>query len=660
MNITDSEFAPYHHNDPKRRKYSPKAEDQEFIAWDGEGITPPGQYRQNFVLFGNSKGFRVVGNRLSTEECLQVILDTERNYPTAIHVGFAFGYDTEMILADLEIRHLHILRSRGHVRWRGYRIEYRKGKWLQITYKTKEESVTARIWDVWSFFGTSFIKAVEEYLGEIPELVQIKSGKASRGDFTYADLDSHIIPYWETELVLTVKLMNSLRERLYGAGLKIRQWHGPGAIATYAMRERRVDVNMAVCPDEVSQASQYAYAGGRFELFKVGWHKGPVYAYDIRSAYPSAIAELPNLANGRWVHRPAPTEVERFGIYKIRFRSGELFSSRPMPYFFRDENYAIHYPNVTEGWYWSPEASLAKYHPSEAEILEGWVFEHDENDKPLAWIREIYATRAEWKRAGNPSQIALKLLMNSMYGKFAQRVGWERFNGPPRWHQLEWAGYITSRTRAILFRAMAEAHSKGGLLGVETDGIFSAVPLSLHVGESLGEWELSTFDSMLYLQSGFYFKRDGEKWVSKYRGFDHGSITVEDAITALAKWKPWDSSISRRGSLLGTTTRFTSMGTYLRMPNAEEWRNVWITGPRDLQLGSDGKRVHRPMFCPECQQQVSPADAAHTLTIHTPVGGASIPHSLPWVGKDENPFRVDTMDLLPIQGRTDSDARRSR
>lgn len=650
MKINDATVKPYH--DIRKRKYGDPFT-AEFIAWDGEGITPEGKYRQNFVLFGNSKGFRVLSQRLTTDECLALIIDTERAYPTAIHVGFAFGYDTEMILADLSIRHLHVLKRRGHVRWKGYRIEYRKGKWFQVTLKNKDESVTARIWDVWSFFGTSFVAAVEEYLGNVPELERIKAGKSARHEFTYADLDEHIIPYWESELVLTVKVMDSLRERLYGADLRIRQWHGPGAIATYAMRRNNVQAAKAITPDEVNLASQFGYAGGRFELFKVGLHRGPVYAYDIRSAYPAAIADLPNLASGEWRHVSAPAEVERYGVYRIRFRHPELFSSRPMPYFYRDERHAIHYPNVVEGWYWSPEARIAKHFPGAAEILEGWVFDHDPADKPLSWIREVYATRAEWKRAGNPSQIALKLLMNSMYGKFAQRVGWERFNGPPKWHQLEWAGFITSKTRAILYRAMAESFANDGLLGVETDGIFSTVPLALDVGESLGQWECTVFDSMLYLQSGFYFKRESDRWSAKYRGFDRGSITVEDAISTLAKWRPWQEGQNRAGTLLGTTTRFTGMGTYLRMPNAEDWRNTWVTAPRDLTLGVDGKRVHRPMFCPQCQQKVSPADAPHTLTIYTPIGGASAPHSLPWAGKDENPFREDEL-LIPRKDLSDA------
>src|SRR5690606_12960194 len=100
---------------------------------------------------------------------------------------------------------------------------------------------------------------------------------------------------------------------------------------------------------------------------------------------------------------------------------------------------AVHFPNVVEGWYWSPEANLAQYLGGYAEILEGWEFESD-GTTPFEWVGDVYQTRAQWKQEGNPSQIALKLLMNSMYGKFAQRVGFKG-SSSPTWHQLEWAGW---------------------------------------------------------------------------------------------------------------------------------------------------------------------------------------------------------------------------
>lgn len=615
-----------------------KQENREFVAWDGEGITFPDQTQQSYVLFGNSKGFRIESSELSTEECLQLMLQTEREFPLAIHVGFAFTYDVEMILKDVPMGYMRDLKKHGYTWWRGYRIEFRKGKWFQVSIKTDSEHVVCKIWDIWSFFSTSFVVALEEYLGGSAEVDFIADNKKKRKLFEYSEMPL-IIEYWQSELRQMVLLMNTLRQRLFDADMRITRWHGPGAIATYEMTKRGVKASMATIPDAVAEASRFAYAGGRFELFKVGYHHDTAHSYDIRSAYPSAIRDLPNLTTGTWEFIENPKEIADFGVYNIKFAHPKIMVTRPMPFYYRDRNSAVHFPNVVEGWYWSPEAKLALSFGNEAEIVSGWVYS-DSGERPFSWIEDTYNLRAEWKRNGNPSQIALKLLMNSMYGKFAQRVGFKGKDSPT-WHQLEWAGYITSHCRARLFHAMMQAHTKGALIAVETDGIFTSEPLDfLNVGPNLGEWEHETYDSLIYLQSGFYFKKQNNEWISRSRGFDKGSITVEDSIAALGKWRPWQEE-APLGQILGTMTRFTTMGQWLTYHNGNAWRRTWNTTIRELNLGTDGKRVHRPLFCEACSQGMSPVDVMHDMTIYQTVGGHTFPHILPWIdAKTINPFRT--------------------
>jgi hypothetical protein len=68
----------------------------------------------------------------------------------------------------------------------------------------------------------------------------------------------------------------------------------------------------------------------------------------------------------------------------------------------------------------------------------------------------------------------------------------------------------------MVLDAMLDAQKQGGLIAVETDAVFSTVPLDLPIGEGLGEWECTTFDEMIYLQSGMYFGRQGTDWTEKY------------------------------------------------------------------------------------------------------------------------------------------------
>jgi hypothetical protein len=614
-------FTPYHKGHTSRN-----AATLPFVAWDGEGITPEGERRQNYVLFGNSLGYMVSGDKLTTAQCLNLIIDSARENPGAIHVGFSFSYDVEMILTDVPPSVMQILYRKGYCMYGGYRIEYKRGKWFQISRRVGEDKISARIWDVWGFFQCSFVDALRDNLPSISaeDLQRIEDGKAGRSQFGYSDLMSgRMIDYMRAELMYLVQMMTTLRTRLYDADLKIRQWHGPGAIASYAMKKNNMRDAMCLPPEPVNNAAQFAFFGGRFELFQIGYERNPVYAYDIRSAYPSGMALLPNLRTGSWRHFPdGVSQIARFGVYRIVYTNRVVNTVRPHPYPYRNNRHLISYPNIVQGWYWSPEAQMALSIP-DARIVEAWVFE-DDGTFPFSWIPEVYDRRAQWKREGNPSQMALKLLLNSMFGKTAQRVGWERTGTAPNWHQLEWAGYITSHARAKLFRAMIEAHAEDALLGVETDGIFTRSPLNLEIGEGLGQWESERYDGMIYLQSGFYHKRAGEKWVNKYRGFDKASVNVEDSVRALAQWRPWENS----GVLSGTTTRFATMGTWLT--STTDRRNVWSTEARSLVLGGDGKRKHDPEHCRACIDRHSPLERMHDLVVSEPLGGNSVPHHLPW------------------------------
>jgi hypothetical protein len=201
----------------------------------------------------------------------------------------------------------------------------------------------------------------------------------------------------------------------------------------------------------------------------------------------------------------------------------------------------------------------------------------------------------------------------------------------------------------MLFGAMMLAHARDALIGVETDAVFTSEPLPLDVGEGLGQWDHTTYDELIYLQSGFYFRKVNGSWFmrddngvetereyAKFRGFDRGSITLEDTIRALASWRPWDGETAQ---IVGTTTRFLTMGTYLRMHDPNTWRRVWASEMRTVKLGQDGKRIHVPSLCPLCAQGVSLADAMHPLFVSRPPGGRSRPHSLPWLAGTRNEFR---------------------
>lgn len=73
----------------------------------------------------------------------------------------------------------------------------------------------------------------------------------------------------------------------------------------------------------------------------------------------------------------------------------------------------------------------------------------------------------------------LKLALNSLYGKLAQRSG----SGP--YHDAAAAGLVTAMTRARLIEAIA--YDPEAVVIAATDGVFSLRPLPLDIGDGLGQ-----------------------------------------------------------------------------------------------------------------------------------------------------------------------------
>lgn len=656
--------APVYLNTAKNRDSKYKR----FIAWDGEGITRTNNTAQDYVLFGSSDfdfpPITVESGSLSTVDCLDYMLEVSAAHTSgknklAIHVGYAFGYDVEMILRDIPPKTMQVLYKNGHCRWailtgegmRHYYIEYRKRKWFTVSeIGSNSQGRSIRIWDIFTFWQTSMVNAVREYMGETEDLKFIMEGKANRDSF---DNMEYIEAYWRKEIIMYEQLADRLRENLYNAGLRINSWHGPGAVASFVLRQQTINTYMnPELYEEILEASQFAYAGGRFEAFKLGRNNGPVYSYDFRSAYPSAMTHLPCLApnHGVWRHYtdnvPKPHSPVSFGVYRIQYRNGGPnhmpVGSYPEPLFGRDRFSRIHFPHWVTSWYWTPEAYTVWNLPA-THVTEAWVWEPHCSCQPFAFVPEYYEQRRQWKAAGNHSQLALKLALNSLYGKMAQRVGGQ--NGRPKWHQLEYAGFVTSYTRARLWHAMRVAFASDSLISVETDGIFTSSPLPfgdgplshMPISHALGDIEATEYDDIVYVQSGFYWALRNDQWKLKARGFDRDKVKMDTLL------KQWDGQ-TNMGRLTVENTLFPGMGIWLQNHGR---RNVWEHTHKEMTIGNEGKRVHIPSACDSCMLNYSPSDTMHRLIISTPWLGFSKPHVIPWrTSPDEpiNPYHFLTDD----------------
>lgn len=626
---------------PQRNHHGGKVanRDRPFVAWDGEGPRDAG-----YALFGSSEGDEICHPYLHTEECLNLILDRERECPDAIHIWFGSNYDVSMILRDCSWSHLAALKYWTKTVWHGYAIEHIPHKWLSIS----KDGIRAKLYDIASFFGGSYVKALQDMrIGSDSEIAHLTSEKARRAEFLYAEI-AEIREYWRLELRLMPALADKLRDTFCDAGFDVTSWHGPGALATMAMRRHHVRDAMCHTPVSVRAAARYAFAGGRFELLRGGWIRRPVRNADIHSAYPGFARDLPDLTKGKW-RAGQYYEPGKFAVYRIRYKAVPALM-RPYPLFRRLRNGEVIWSHECEGWYWGPEAELVADDP-DAEFLEAHVFDEDNSaNRPFAWLAEYYTRRQYLKSIGSPLELTFKLIINSVYGQLAQRTGWNKGKRTaPRSHQLEWAGYITSACRAAVYKAAISCGAT--LISIDTDGVYAYGDdnfSDLDRGDGLGQWEVTDYSEGIFWQSGIYALRRGDAWEkAKTRGIPKGKYTADELIAAV---ESGEALHLRKKNFIGYGLALN--GQYDKL-------NTWEEVPHEVIFGGQGKRYHNTaLWCGKrgCQPD-SEGHVVHEF-IPRPVRWSpadtikSEPHYLPWLAN--NPLvegrkhMVDDMQVYEI------------
>jgi hypothetical protein len=681
-----------------------KVIDGRFIFWDSEGIDLSGPGKpQHCVLWGCSAEvdspliITQPGQKLTYKQICEYVCDVGSLHPGAKHVGFGFRYDQNMLVGTMPTFMRRRLYETGRISFRcrdsrgqtsRYYVHIVWGKFVRISRKGAGGEVSVRIDDIISFFHTSFLNQYKKFFPDWEkdeEFALVVSGKARRGvwsDFT--DL-AEITAYWRVEITRMERMISYFRDLMVSAGIYVHEWHGPGAVANFIRRENNLNVHEwggkeANLLPRVHEAVKHAYFGGRFEQGLVGRIQGPVYGIDINSAYPYALTKVPTLQEGGfWQHvEHAPASSDTFGVYRVRYHDSRYVSRRysfpqrsevfhPLPH--RTKRGQISYPSLTEGWYWAPEVRAAlDIHPDLVEVYEGYEWRAVTDEYPWRDVLEgLYEQRHAFKRNGNPAELAVKLAINSLYGKMAQRVGYNpQTNEPPRSHTLCVAGFVTAYCRAMIYRVVAQIPA-GDLVAIETDAVYTRVhpdklDLPTGIGKGLGEWGLDgTYDELMYVQSGVYAAKQDGRWLKlKTRGFSAALVNPPELASYLESLKPDAKWLPMQ--IEEETNDFIGLGLAILQAGDDDAKLAglhcqWKRGSRQIDPGGKGKRAHVMAMCRACREGHSALDGPHTLVTDHGLAGPvlkavtgrgpmpewnvfSAPHVLPWESSEEPEWRA--------------------
>ena len=589
----------------RKRPDKRKTREKLFVGIDGEGV---GRKNHRYMMLcwapetGPGKSLEALpGSRLRTAQCLDFIL----GIPARAKIyAFAFSYDLTHILKDLPNALLYKLlrpelrppppgtpphkRKPAPIKWRGYTLNIISRKFT--VQKGRQRRV---IWDVFAFYGCKFTAALKTWKAGDPEVIkEIERLKVQRSDFDKLTRNE-VRDYCLSECAMLAALVRKLVQAHNTAGLPLKTFYGAGSSASAALKKWKIDKEVRAGPDEVEQCAAHAFFGGRFEISKAGKIEGPVYGYDISSAYPYQCAFLPELENGTWTHVYDEEQAKNSTTALIRYSLPRQKSKDWGPLPFRTSDGGIAFPRASGGgWVWQSEYFAAKqlWKPR---FHEAWVYNTDDDRKPFAQMPEIYRRRLELGKEG-PGMV-LKLAANSVYGKTAQSVG----EAPP-FQSWVWAGMITAGCRAQLLELMALHKDLSNVVMVATDGLYSTEritpPAPIDTGthtehkKPLGGWEIKEVPSGLFsARPGIYFPLeraeveddDGEDIRARGVGRENMLTHWQLAIQAFEARKP-EVKLANVVRFNGAKNTIHKSGKgYKRSPLYGQWT------PKEIRLSFD-------------------------------------------------------------------------
>lgn len=507
---------------------------ERIIGIDGEGQGRLGsggaRHRYTYLAAADERGAKWhIGNTagLNTVECLDFILDLPRR---SLIFGYAFLYDLTKILQDLPDRALYLLfhderrqkivrgkdgkLSTRHipVRWRDYRINYVNRRFsVQDVYSKRR----ATVWDIFRFYQGKFTKALIDWeIASKERLTDMERMKDLRASFDQLSQEA-VHEYCDEECLYLSKLGRQLIKTHQDCGLELKHYYGAGSTASVLLDKMDVLRYRAPPLDEMKEAIASAFFGGRFENSCVGSVDGPVYNYDISSAYPYQAMLLPCLVCGQWEYTKDERKIRDSRLSLIHWTIGAIdqrqkaWGTLPV----RAKDGTISFPlSCDGGWTWKDEFLAAQRFNPNVRHTEAWSYNTDCDHRPFHQLGSIYRERVRIGKEARGN--VLKLGPNSVYGKVAQSRG----GIEPPFQSWIWAGNITSGCRAQLLEGLISASEYGdpwSVLMFATDGIWSTERLQFappaetgtaDLAKPLGGWEEKVFPAGVFaVRPGIYF-----------------------------------------------------------------------------------------------------------------------------------------------------------
>lgn len=351
-------------------------------------------------------------------------------------------------------------------------------------------------------------------------------------DYKQLKRDKKTLEYCKRDTEITYRFVNYYQKALNDIGCAMRFTIASSAMDLFA--RQFLKFGMYRIKDKYLDKMRLAYAGGRTEIFKTK-AQGQIQYMDVNSLYPYVMKKF-NYPDINSMFAGKSIDYEGVSEATIEYVSKDIH----VPYLPVKFAHKLLFPlGKLRGWWsnyelrYGVEQGLFKI----LKLHESVLFRHTV-DLFSEYVDYLYTMRKKYKEIktteGAFYDISLKLLMNSLYGKFGEQVSSqdvifdnegmikeivEKEKYYPSHTNYIVSLYVTAYARTVLFEGLTKVAKEGGdLLYCDTDSIqYVGKPDILECSLELGAFKSEgLFKSAEYFQPKNYvlYDKDGKPKVA--------------------------------------------------------------------------------------------------------------------------------------------------
>lgn len=499
----------------------------------------------------------------SLSDCLNFL--TQYRYELSHNFFYNLHYDVECI-AKFDKDFATELFTKGKAEIDNYKITYIPKKMFKIV---KNNRRVYYFTDIAQFYRMSLAEAGEKYLNK--KTHALKSSRSSLFDkYSLEEIGAYCVD----DAMTTKRLGELYLSKLNSLGLFPKICISAGNLSQIYVLQNANVPHLSDIPKDVWQMYYKAYRGGWFDCYRRGRFKA--WQYDISSAYPKQLEDLPDLRFGNWKSNFDDNAV--LGVIRASIRSKNT-TFHPIASYGKSTIIYPYFDERVNTYLTLREYELFKSHYDiSPEVVRVFVPSRHARNPYRDTVQKLYAFKQRSK-SDHQQYTCAKQLINSLYGKTIEKV--KLPDGKWRIGKLFnplFAAEITAGVRCEIFKQFSK--EADNIIAIHTDSVITRKPFNSIVGGGLGAWECKNADNdLIMLRSGIY-QFENEPITSRgFRGVDSlfNFIDKDEAELKLKYIRPQHVKECLRQN------RFDDIGVFQNVEynlNLVDEKRIWLRPPK--------------------------------------------------------------------------------